>query len=82
MEYCDAHERRKPPTHARGHVLHRLARQDHSTVASPKSWIDNLNSEPMAIMQLALLLLPAASALQGPSLVHRRRHALKELRVD
>ena len=28
-----------------------------------------------------LLLLPAASALQGPSLVHRRRHALKELRM-
>ena len=36
----------------------------------------------MAIMKLAvLLLLPAASALQGPSLVHRRRHALKELRM-
>ena len=34
----------------------------------------------MALVKLALLLLPA-SALQGPSLVHRRRHALKELRM-
>ncbi|KAH8085612.1 peptidyl-prolyl cis-trans isomerase [Aureococcus anophagefferens] len=34
------------------------------------------------VLKLALLLLlPAASALQGPSLVHRRRHALKELRM-